>query len=224
MHFSLALHPLGPGNSLYWLEQQRTRPSTRLRETQVTPLLPGIYGISFHWLLGKFWLQNRVHLEEAEWETSYSVMLQLSDLDFKSLQSRAHLQLVALLVLIILLSPSGVFLCPKRRVLFRTNNLTWQRAAEPTAPPGLSAQDRALRSCWRRPTWISLEGLTFRPSRTTCSSMWATQESNTGLEWLTPVFLLVRAMCRGKDMAQLGCGTCTSPSALITLHCRETGL
>lgn len=132
MHFSLALHPLGPGNSLYWLEQQRTRPSTRLRETQVTPLLPGIYGISFHWLLGKFWLQNRVHLEEAEWETSYSVMLQLSDLDFKSLQSRAHLQLVALLVLIILLSPSGVLLCPKRRVLFRTNNLTWQRAAEPT--------------------------------------------------------------------------------------------
>lgn len=47
------------------------------------------------------------------------VVLKLFDLVFKSL-----IHLVALLLLIIILSSSGVLLCPKHRVLLRTNNLT----------------------------------------------------------------------------------------------------
>lgn len=35
------------------------------------------------------------------------------------------------------------------------------------------------------------------------------------------VFFLVRAACPGKDMAQPGCGTGVSPSALIIHHCRR---
>lgn len=51
-------------------------------------------------------------------------MLKLFDLVFEALPSTAHLQLVTLLLLIIILSPSGFLLCPKRHVLFRTNNVT----------------------------------------------------------------------------------------------------
>lgn len=58
--------------------------------------------------------------------------LRLFDLVFKALPSTDHLQLVTLLLLIIILSPSGFLLCPKHCVLFRTNNVTWQRAAAPT--------------------------------------------------------------------------------------------
>lgn len=58
--------------------------------------------------------------------------LRLFDLVFKALLSTDHLQLVTLLLLIIILSPSGFLLCPKHRVLFRTNNVTWQRATAPT--------------------------------------------------------------------------------------------
>lgn len=35
------------------------------------------------------------------------------------------------------------------------------------------------------------------------------------------VFFLVRIVCSGKDMAQLGCGTYVSPSALVIHHCRR---
>lgn len=65
-----------------------------------------------------------MYLEEAECETCYSVMFKLFDLVFKSLRSRAHLQLVALVLLITILSPSGILLSPKGHVLFRTNNVT----------------------------------------------------------------------------------------------------
>lgn len=58
--------------------------------------------------------------------------LRLFDLVFKALPSTDHLQLVTLLLLIIILSPSGFLLCPKHCVLFRTNNVTWQRATAPT--------------------------------------------------------------------------------------------
>lgn len=65
-----------------------------------------------------------MRLEEAEQETCCSVVFKLFDLVFKALPSTAHLQLVTLLLLIIILSPSGFLLCPKCHALFRTNNVT----------------------------------------------------------------------------------------------------
>lgn len=155
----------GPRNCFYWLEQQKTRSSARLSETQVTTLLPGIYDPRFSWLFWKSRLQNMMSLEEVEWEVCYSVMFKLFDLVFKSLRSGAHLRFVVLLLLIIISSPSGVLLCPKRRVLLGMNNVTWQRAAwTDSAVSRLSAQGRALRLCWRC-MWISGGADAFCPGR-----------------------------------------------------------
>lgn len=175
----------GQGNCFYWLGQQQIRPSIQLGETQVTPLLPGIYGISFHWLFRKFW-----HLEEAEWETCYSVMMKLFDLVSKFLQSPLHL--VALLLLMIILGPSGVLLCPKHRVLFRTNHLTWQGCWTDLLSLGW-----ALCSCWRRPMRMS-GGADISSQQDHSFSLWATQDHTPGLGWLKPVFLPVRALCHSQ--------------------------
>lgn len=152
-------------------------------------------------------------------------MFKLFDLVFKSLRSSTHLQLVALFLLIIILSPSGILLCPKRRVLFRTNNVTWQRAAE-LALLSLGCQHRAEPYAHSGgDPHVEVEGLVhFCPSVTTgpvCELMPKRRSQTPSLEQPMPVFFLVRAVCLGKDMVQLRCRTCVSPSALIIHHCRK---
>lgn len=78
----------GQGNCFYWLEQQKTRPSIQLGETQVTPLLPRIYGISFHGFLESSGFRTWCIWKKLN-EKPAVVSCWNFDLVFKSLQSRA---------------------------------------------------------------------------------------------------------------------------------------
>lgn len=193
----------GPGNGFYWLEHQ----------TFYTPLPPGIYGISFHWLLGKFWLQNMVHLEEVEWETCCMSCWNSLTL-FSSPWSILWLCSYWLSFWVL-----QVFCCAQSTMCF------WEQ---------IIWHDRELLN-WLCSLWAVSTGQSFvlvlGETRVDKWRGWyfvpvgpheQHRSETLGLGRLLPVFLLVRAMCLGKDMAQLGCGTCTSPSALIIHHCRET--